>query len=256
MEDDQVADDFAEGFEGTASAPTEKPDPEAVVVAEPEAPRLAQITEDQYQQLLAKATAIDEIKAAQEKQFGTAFGKIGGIERVINQLQAATQSGEVVEISEDDFEEMRAEFPELAAMQVRGLNKVLSKLRGTGQAPAQFDPSQIDGRVQEQLSPALQDIERRYETKLLRAYHRDWDEVVTSDAFKEWEKTLPAEDQAKLASSTDAEYIASQLDRYKSAAKTISSRQKRIEAAITPRGTGGHAPAPSEDDDFNAGFSG
>lgn len=118
-------DDFSAGFD---DAPTERPAVEerAEEVAEADlAPKMAQITEEQYKQLLDRAASIDQIKAQQDKGLSTAFGKIGGIERVLSQIQ----SGVALDVSEDDFEEMRKDYPELAAMQVQGLKKVLSKIR-------------------------------------------------------------------------------------------------------------------------------
>lgn len=268
---DDAIDDFDSGFNNAGptqtTTPAEEldtaPDEVAVVVETPAPePKYAQITEEQLANLLQISTAIPDIKAENKRQFDAAFGKIGGMKEALDKIQSATPAGQMLEISEDDFAEMREEFPELAAMQIKGMNKALSKLRGTGTA---FDPSQIDGRVDERVTAAVQASERKAEAKLMRAYHRDWIDVVRSNEFKAWHETLPADERTKLKLSNDSEFVADYLDRYKASIKpavlkvddkAANSRQKRIEAAINPKGTGGHAAGPSEDDEFDAGFKG
>lgn len=253
QEDDSL--DFESGFEGV---PTEKPvaeEPVEVEATQP-APKMAQITEEQYQQLLERAASIDQIKAAQEKGLTTAFGKIGGIERVLNQIQSASGA---VEVSDDDFDEMRKEFPELAALHVQGLKKVLSKMRPASNA---LDPTQIDSLVQQRISPVLDSVSERVERlvgeKLLTKTHKDWKEVTANDEFKAWFFSQPAEYQSVVGNSFDPDVVGEAIDTFKASkqkAIAASTRQKRIESAVTPRGTGGHQPARSDDDDFHAGFN-
>jgi hypothetical protein len=258
------SDDFDAGFNDVAAAPTEKPVQEAAVAEPaPEAPKLAQITEEQFQHLLARATAIDEIKAAQEKQFGTAFGKIGGIERLINQLQAAAPAGQPIELTEDDFDELRADFPDLAAMQVKGFNKALARANARVGSPVTtpgIDPEILEQRIQERLAPEIQKVRDEAMAKItdlsMRQFHPDWKQVATQPEFAAWQKTLPAAEQEALASSNDPEFVSSHISKFKASLKTAASQAKRFEQAVTPRGTGGHAPGPDEDDEFSAGFNG
>lgn len=249
-------DDFSAGFDNT---PTERPvvedHAEEVAEADP-APKMAQITEEQYKQLLDRAASIDQIKAQQDKGLSTAFGKIGGIERVLSQIQ----SGVSIDVSEDDFEEMRKDFPELAAMQVNGLKKVLSKIRP---GVSNFDPAQIESIVQQRMSPVVDGITERVERlvgeKLLTKTHKDWKEITANDEFKQWFFSQPAEYQSTVGNSFDPDVVGQAIDTFKASkqkAIAASTRQKRIEASVTPRGTGGHQPSRSEDDDFNAGFFG
>jgi hypothetical protein len=70
----------------------------------------------------------------------------------------------------------------------------------------------------------------------------------------------PAEYQSEVNTSTDSGVISSSITKFKDSVKaqqTISQRQSRIEAAVTPRGVGGNpASTTSDDDEFNAGFTG
>ena len=49
-------------------------------------PKYVQITEDDFKSFQSNATSIAEMRAAYQKQFDTAFGKLGGVERTLTQL--------------------------------------------------------------------------------------------------------------------------------------------------------------------------
>lgn len=271
MEENEVIDDaqddadFASGLSetptATASQPTATPAADKVVDPAPavvEAPKYAQITEDELNDLRTRAARIDEIKATQDKSFGTAFGKIGGIERVLADLKAG---GALGELSVDDFTELKEQFPELAEMQVAGLNRALAKMK----APVS-DPAQFDAKVQELLAPviaraeAAEQLAQASERRLLTKAHPDWQAVVALPKFGEWAATQPEETRQMLASGWDADAIGQALTAFKKAtapavAPQLAARKGVMAAAVTPRGTGGHAPGNSEDDDFNAGFN-
>lgn len=274
---EQGDDEFDAGFGDDVVVPTARPEhtesddlednPAPAGTAKPEqrteeAPEYVQITKKEWDEVRSKATAIDEIKAATGKQLDTAFGKIGGIERLVNQLQQQTPNGQAVEITEDDFAELKAEWPEVADMSLKGFNRVLSKLKGTGNPTATID---VDKLVSERVAPEIEKVRQEYRSEItdlrLSAHHKDWNQVINSQDFMAWEKTLPAEEQQKFLSSSDPEYVAEVITKFKAAKQAASeksrknsTRQELIEAAVTPRGTGGHAPAPSEDDEFDAGF--
>lgn len=262
----QELDDFDAGFEGTETAQTTTP--EQTIANDPvdtPAPKLAHITEDQYQNLLAKATAIDEIKAENKRQFDSAFGKIGGLSQLLTQLQTAAPSGtQLGEVSEEDFEELREQFPDLAALHVKGLNKALSKMRGTGTAA--FDPKHLSDLVDQRLNPARETIKQEIRQELavdtLTELHSDWREVRETPEFKAWKEANSAglRDAKGVGfdDSWDARFIAKALTAFKDSRKPVTNPKKagsRFAEAITPRGISGYAPTPSDDDDFEAGFN-
>lgn len=238
-------DDFEAGFTGDdsterPSAPVEKPAEEVA------APKYAQITEEQWADYTARAAKIDEIKATLDKVSGTAFGKIGGIERTLQQLQG---SG-VGDVSAEDFAKLREEFPDLAEMVVEGLNSALK--RAPKGAP---DMSEFEAKFDHRLQAERTAIEQGLEIKHLTRQHKDWKTVVASTEFQAFTQSKPAEWRDQFNSTWDGDFVADAINEFKKAAAAASAdtRRGRIEAAVTPRGTGGHAPA-SDDDAFNAGF--
>lgn len=278
MEENELVDDAADEAafnEGAAQAevkvkvdtatPTETPEPEKTPepVAEVVAPKYVQITEDEFKDLRTKAALAEELKTTSEKSFGTAFGKIGGLERVINELKAQPNLGE---LSKDDFSELKDAFPELAEMTVAGLNRALGKLKG---APgASVDPAKVNDLVQQGIALKLQERELQQQKDAVAALdtdHADWREVKAKPEFKAWIEKQPQRVQKTYAKTWDADFLSDVFTSFKEAAKTAAAptppappattRKDRLAAAVNPRGTGGHAPGPSEDDDFLAGFN-
>lgn len=264
VEFDAPDDDFDAGFSGDAAAPTTTPDevaePEPIQDLAPEAPapELATITKDQFDDLLRKAASIDEMRAENKRLSDTVFGKIGGMQQSLAQLQ----SHGAVEISDDDFAFTREAFPELAVMIGDDMKKVVGKLRGTGQATP-FDPAQVEQLIAQRLDPALQKVTVDYETKLLRAYHPDWKQVVNSEDFRKWGQSLPPGELQAMNDSNDANFLADRIAAFKAvkpsapppSTKVVATRQTRLAAAVAPRGTGGHPSGPTELDDFEQGFN-
>ena len=251
---DDGNEDFDSGFtnaEATTPPPQAQDNPaeEAEVTAtpEPEPPKLAQVTEEQFQQLLSKASEIDQIKADSKRQIDTLAGHLGGMKQLVDRLQTQRQ-----QLTPGKLTRLAAEFPELGKL----LEEDLGEALGAGQG---IDPGEIDKRAQAIVSAELPKLVVQMETKLLRLQHRDWVDVVRSPEFKAWELTLPPAEQAELKSSNDGEFIADKITQFKGtktskAPAPGASRQRRLEAAVTPRGTGGHATASTDEDEFNSGF--
>lgn len=238
---------------GLQDLPTETPvaakepeEPAAQVEPVEQAPKYAQITEEQWQEIQSRAARADELKATLEKVSGTAFGKIGGIERTLQQLQ----SSGVGQVSAEDFTKLSAEFPDLAEMLVEGLNAALKK------APRaqQVDLAEVEGKFNAALAERLDKQELALETRLLTSRHKDWREVVATPEFQAWQLTKPITFQQQLA-GRDSDFIADALTEFKTARKAAdaNTRRGRIEAAVTPRGTGGNATHDTEDP-FMAGL--
>lgn len=251
-------DDFNAGFLDDPT-PTAAPGPdEASTPAEPAAPEYAQLTKQELEELKARAALIDQIQQTQEKSFGTAFGKLGGIERDLKALK----EGKKVEIDQADIDALQEDFP--------GLAKALEKVRDLQviQTGGTVDAEAVDKLVQERMKPLLDDIpgkvEQVVETRLLKRMHPDWETYQVSDEFRNWAKAQPAEYVQRLATTWDADFIGDAMTKAKEAAKAAkkvdtptedpaSTRRSRMSAAVTPRGTGGTS-APSDDDAFNEGF--
>lgn len=256
---EQAAQAFAAGFEDDEDTQTPTPAaeptppaaqaPEAPAKEEPQPPKLAQITEEQFSELMAKVSQFEDGK----RQIDTLAGHIGGVKQVVESLKQQRKS-----LSAGQLKRVAAGFPELA----EALQSDLSEMGGV-------DPVDIDKRVESIVESRVAAKAIEFETKLLRFYHRDWDQVVVSNDFLAWKNQLPEAERTKLDNSNDGQYIADKLTEFKAAkaaqdkaaadaaakAKSSNSRQQRLEAAVPPRGTGAHAPSRSGvPSDFQAGW--
>ncbi len=246
---------FDEGFANTPYEPTDAPaqDVEQQETVEPEV-EYAQITRAQFDELMA-------LKASQDKSFGT-FGRT--IKSIQDQVTGLA-SGPQVDISQDDIDSLREDFPPLAA--------ALEKVRSLRALPsAGVDASKLDELVQQRLAPALDDIESRVnhavEAKLLAKAHADWKEIDQSPAFATWISAQPGGFAEKLSAASlayDSDFVSDAITKFKQSRKTTTtqqtqmdpaaSRRNRMSAAITPRGSGTSTAGSSAMDEFNSGFN-
>lgn len=241
--------DFDAGFNDEAH-PTATPDAtanEPPAEAAPAAPpKYRQITEQEFEELRQRAAAIE---ATRQQDRDATFGKIGGLER---QLQALARAG-VGEVSRDDFAELADEFPDLAELTVKGLNRALAKVAGAAPAPA----APVDERVQAALQPHLQRIERR----ALMQMHPDLPAIEASPEFGAWLGAQKPEVLHRLQTDIDSAFVGEAITAFKASRKpaaantTAATRKSRLEAAVTPRGSGTNAPASTDEDQFIAGFN-
>ncbi len=213
--------------------------------------RLAQITEDQFKALMQKADEVDQIRSDSKRQIDTLAGHLGGMKQLVEGLKQ--QRGP---LSAGQLKRLGAEYPDVARL----LQEDLGALGAAGGQT--LDSAEVDRRAQAIVAQQLPKELVKQEIKILRLYHRDWVDVVRSPEFADWSRTLSVADQQRLAGN-DGEFIADRISDFKarpkprSAAQTAvssNSRQRRLEAAVSPKGAGGHAPAPAAEDDFEAGF--
>lgn len=261
------SDDFDAGFTG---APTETPGQSDTEITEkPEQqveqqPKFRQITEEEYGKLSASAAAIEEMRATLGKQVDTAFGKIGGLERVLKQYQEQTPSGAAVEITEEDLAEIRDEFPELVGPQLKALQRVASKMRGTGG----FDESRVQPMLDQAGISLVVKAKAEIAEETLDETHPDWKQIVgipeapgqqPSTEYRKWLATQPKEYQERVNNSYSPVVLGRSLDKFNEhlvSLKKNSDRRDRFDQAVTPRGEGGHEPPADDNDAFISGFSG
>ena len=245
--------DFAAGFDDdTTATPTETPaaQQDAKTQGENSTPAQAEPAPEYVQLTKAERDELIATRQQWEKQFGTAFGKIGGIERTLQQLNSGAQ----VEISQEDIDALKDDFPPLAA--------ALEKVRNLRALPGgSVDPSQIEALVEQRVAPRLQ----RMELRMLAKDHPDWQQVDQDAAFKAWVAAQPDEFKQTLvqaSQSYDSEVVSDAMTKFKQSRRTApapaadpaSARRSRMSAAVTPRGVGGNS-APNATDDLMAGFS-
>jgi hypothetical protein len=244
-----------------AAAPTATPAPAAAAKVEVDAAEL-----EALRQRAAAADAAGEQIVGMQKKFDQAFGQIGSLKQAIDKLRTDTPAGEKVQVSEEDFKELRAAYPDIGQMTMDSLNRVLAKVRGTGGA----DPEAIDRLVSERVQVARNEINGQVTDAVLNGIVPRWRQAVNTPAFDTWLKSQPAEVQA-LAESDDLGDAATMLRRYRrhidapvtSPAPPPNAgngkpnpRQRALAAAVAQRGDGSPpAAAPAtDDDDFASGF--
>lgn len=219
----------------------------------PEAPEYVQLTRQEVEELKARAALIDQIKATQDKGFGT----VGGTIREIRQQIDAIKAGKRIEIDQTEIDELRKDGFETHA-------KALEKLRELQVVNTGVQPEAIEKVVEERLSGYRQTLESRF----LKRVHPDWESYQEHPDFAAWVKAQPAEYQTQLAKASeawDSDFIADAMTKAKEAAKkkaaATSTRRPQpdrstvLEAAIQPRGTGSADQRPARSSAFEEGWA-
>lgn len=236
----------------------------------PAAVEYAQLTKQDYESLLAKAAKVDELDAKHAQAVNSLNGKYGSMKQMIDRLQASAEPGQKVQATIEDFKELVDEgYPDLAEMQMAGLNRILSKLNLRGPsdqsaaAPA-FDEAkakEIFGAEFKTGSEALRE-QLRYELAkdALTDEHEDWETVIKTPEFAKWNKDngIDAKKDRKgvpFADSQDPRFVAKVISDFKATQKQTATRQSRLADAVAPKGAGGHGTGQKEDDPFTAGFN-
>lgn len=197
--------------------------------------------------LISQMPGLKERSEMTELQVRQLNGKIGEINRILK-AQQGQPGGK--KITKESLKKLNAEFPEIAEM----LAEDLADFAMGGSAPVD-----VEAIVAEKVSAATSQNTEVLERRLLRMAHRDWETVTASEGFRKWVGSLPAEEQQKLASSWDAEYVADKLTEYKTFSQAQKEqsvkRNQRLANAILPKRNSVPKKAlATEDDGFNAAF--
>lgn len=248
--------------------------PPAVDEAPPVQEDLAKISTKQFQDLIAKASTVDEIKSAVEKLRGDAFGKLGGLERTIRQLQEGTAAGEPIVVSAEDLAEVNAEYPDMGKTLAKDLTKILGKLKGTGAKSVGPEA------VIEQLTPLLHqrdeavrnavrdELTQKFAFDRLTDRHENWREIVgpkgSNTEWRQWVNAQPPEYATEVLNSWDPRVVGKSIDKFLEAKAKgpkpptpANSRSERLAEAAGAKG-GSNAPhkprALTPDEEFEAGY--
>ncbi len=257
--------DFKSGFND--ETPTETPahvESAKVDEAAPaeEAPRLKEITEDEYNKLLASAAAVDELRATHTKKLDDAFGRIGGLAQTLKNIQS-TPAGQAAEISLDDLSALKDYGDELPTALAASLNKALAKVKVSGPA---FDEASLEPVVQKRVSEALERVQKERQAEAeetVAEVHPDFKAVFADDGFAAWRQSLPDDRRTKLENTWNptiitkaiTDYKASKVQKVAPKQETPNNRKALLEAAVTPKGTSAATPGKkTEMDEFMEGF--
>lgn len=232
--------------EGVTDTTTQTP-PETTKPPEVVEPKYVQITEDDFARFRGAAEKLADLESTFTKRFDTAFGKMGGLERKLQELHAAGA------ITDEDIAPFKDDLPEIA--------NVLKKLR----APAQQSDDDFNARIKpvldQAVTPLVQEL-RETQKAAVALVHPDWETFKGSEEFGKWVATKDEAYREQLGSTWSPAFIAGALTEAKKWAEANKPRQKPkdadrssvIEAAIQPRGTGATRPAQPAQDAFLAGF--
>lgn len=243
---------FAQGVQAATSTETPRNEPEHQADAAP-AIEYAQLTKAEVEELRSRAAQVDDLRATQDKSFGTFGRTIKGLQDTIAQFQAGAQ----VEISQEDIDSLREDFPPLAA--------ALEKVRNMRAIPGgSADSAQIEELVQQRMAQAISSVEQKVELRLLAREHPDYKAIDADPAFAQWVAEQPKQFRQSLVQASeafDSEVVGAAMSAFKAARKQVpsatSTRTSRQAAAVTPRGNGATTTTGGDDpaSEFNAGVN-
>jgi hypothetical protein len=267
------------GFNGdevpTPPAPVASPD--AAQDADKPAPVQPEVAapvslEDQMKDLLARVTKIDTIEATFNKRFDESFGRIGRLQQIIKDQQAHTPVGQAVEFTEEDFKDLKQEFPELTPALIRGLNPALKRLGLTGGSLNE------DRALEIAKAEALQS--RLIQAKeLLEDQVEGWEAIVgpagSTTPFRQWLAQQPQDYQTKVSTTFRPGVMAKAIQQFQQTVQPAAQpsvppeipkpkekpagsteRQARLAAAVTPQGKPAASTSgnKSAEDEMREGF--
>lgn len=262
IDDAQELADFAGGFEGkTAEKVTarEKPAPaETPRAEEPAPPEYVQITKAEHAEMKAAAAKT----ASYDQQLAKAFGTIGNLQKVVNEIKDRTPRDLEVKVPDTAFAKMAKDFPELAELSREEFQAALAGLKAAGNAKP--DPETIKNTMVEL---ELEDLEDAYPNwkEIVGAVPKD-EKPNPDQPFRKWLATKDQAYQDRINGTNRSTVIQRAIrlfqDETKATAKPATPQQprdnaraQRIAAAVQPKGDGAAAAAsPSDDDQFEQGF--
>jgi hypothetical protein len=228
---------------------TPEPTPAPVV-------KIGRWTEDELAERFAELESL-------KKGTSTIAGHIGNIQQRLSGQGRKT-------LTPDDLKKVREEYgDEFAVALAEDLNAAgLGGATGPTQA-------EIDQIVSARMEQRTNELERKFEKRLVLRTHRDADEHFSSIGedgsvvhgpkaleFRAWLATQPKDRQELVASSWDSDVMIAALSDFK-ASKTppatpaptpapAAARTSRVARAVAPQGAG--AATPPSEDPFEAGY--
>lgn len=244
-----------------ASETTEESSPETPATPEPE---FVQLTKTELAELKAGVSKVQALEAALTKHGRDTSGRIGGLEQTLKEIKSAAQSGTAPDISEEDFEELKAEYPDLAKLVVAGMGRAAKKTKGASSAPV-IDAAQIseivnqvvDTRVPLHLTQREEDGKRKEFDKIVPG----WRDIVKSPGWASWLGTQSPDYQEQVKGTWDHDVLVPAFKKYKASiappsappSKPATPRRDRFAESAVPKSAGG-VSTKKEEDPFTEGF--
>lgn len=206
-----------------------------------------QVTEAQINDLVTKARSVDDLSVTLGKVhaslYGDVYGKLGGLERVIKQLQESTPAGQAIEVGDKDLEELKEEFPDLTAKLAKGLTRILSKFKGTAQPGVVQTPVNTDEifarttqAADARVASSQEAILRRVAVDRLTDKHEDWKEIIgepdATTPYRTWLQSQDSVYRTKILGTWDPREIGKSIDKFKEYEK--AEQKKTAQPQVTP----------------------
>ena len=148
------------------------------------------VTEDQLKELMATAGSVKELTDGLKKLRDDAFGKIGGIERLIKQAEKMTDSKLDLTLTDEDFAEVDSEVPMLTKPLQKLFTKILKQAKVKVPAADAVDVESLRTQFHQEIEAKMQErelnLQRGFEERLLTDRHPEWKETVVKQEFKDW----------------------------------------------------------------------
>jgi hypothetical protein len=225
----------------------------------------------------------EQLDAYFKQAIKSVYGKVGGLEQTIKELQANKSAG--VQLTEEDVADLKTEYgDELAGALLKTLNKFGAKI-GAGKpltaeekAAAELkaadelraaEQAKIDDAVKASKTEAeklLITTKQELELKMLNITHKGWRKLIqVADAtgkftgytpdFATWLATQSKADQDKLQNAWDADFLSDKIGEFKDHLKTKAAEAEakgkktstpgRLAAAVPAKSSPG-SPTPSQ----------
>ena len=202
---------------------------------------VAGLTDDEAKALLARIPKLEHEFESRTKKFDQFFSIVGNLQTAIREIKegAKTPSAAKLSVMKGQLKKLSEEYPDIARLMEEDLAETTAAPAQTAPQPAQ--PAQtatpdLDSMVEERVAKRMEAIEERW----LGRDHPDWQEVAKSNDFNLWIATLKPERQQEILKTSDASVFGQALtefkDRQKGRTTARTTKQNRLEAAITPQG--------------------
>lgn len=218
----------------------ETPVSEATEEVKPVVPPAVSVTEEQLKELMATSGSVKELTDGLKKLRDDAFGKIGGIERLIKQAEKMTDSKLDLTLTDEDFAEVDSEVPMLTKPLQKLFTKVLKQAKVKVPTAEAVDVESLRTQFHQEIEAKMQErelnLQRGFEERLLTDRHPEWKEVVVKPEFKDWltnEDKLSPGYQRTFMESWSAREIGGVLNKFK--AHQADVEKAKAAAASKPK---------------------
>lgn len=254
-------DQFEAGYN---NAPTETPETKPV---EKEAPTQEQQPEEQPDPIKDLVARMEKFEASQSKLAGH-IGDLTRSREEIRQFMAASKEAakNVSDAPSDEqvkdamgnpksWDALKEDFPEWVAATEEFLNQRLGAVKPS------VDQVTLDKAVEQRVASLSAEMRQEaIDSHLDAIVDGDWEKTVGEPAFSQWLSAQP--DGVKALAESSRMRDAARMLRLFVASKATpppkkensTKQRQRFEAALSPRSSGAHAPASSDEDEFEAGY--